>query len=144
MIRNWIAVASAEHVRRGGAEGFMQVCHGRGGPLRRVLPGDRVAYYSPTITFRGNDKLQAFTRFGIVRAGEPYQVDMGAGFCPFRRDVDWLATQDAPIAPLLDVLECTRGKRNWGGAFRFGILAVSDRDINAIARAMGVELKAAA
>lgn len=143
MVRNWIAVASAEHVRRG-STGFMQVCHGRGGPLRRVLPGDRVAYYSPTITFRGKDKLQAFTRFGVVRAGEPYQIDMGEGFCPFRRDVDWLATQDAPIAPLLDVLEFTRGKRNWGAAFRFGILAVSSHDMDVIAQAMGLELKSAA
>jgi hypothetical protein len=144
MIRNWIAVASADHVRRGGAEGFMQVCHGRAAPLRRVLPGDRVAYYSPTIAFRGKDKYRAFTRFGIVRAGEPYQVDMGEGFCPYRRDVAWLMTQDAPIAPLLDTLEFTAGRRNWGYQFRFGIIAVSDHDMNVIARAMGVESLAAA
>jgi hypothetical protein len=69
--RHWIAVASAEHVANGIALGIMQVCHGKGGPLRRVRPGDRVIYYSPTGTFRGTDRLQCFTAYGIVRAGDP-------------------------------------------------------------------------
>ena len=45
--QNWIAVASAEHVGIGRVQGFMQVCHGKAAPLRRVLPGSRVVYYSP-------------------------------------------------------------------------------------------------
>lgn len=44
MTRYWIAVASAEHARRGKA-GFMQVNHGKEAPLRRVHP----ATASPTI-----------------------------------------------------------------------------------------------
>lgn len=139
MTQNWIAVASAEHVRRGGDQGFMQVCHGKSAPLRRVQPGDRVVYYSPTLAFRGKEKCQAFTRLGIVRGGEPYQVDMGGGFCPFRRDVEWFATRDAPIAPLLDKLDFAAGKRNWGYQLRFGLFAVSDHDITLIAKAMGVK-----
>ena len=58
MRRNWIAVASAEHARRGctqPAQGYMQVCHGKCAPLKRVAPGDRVAYYAPTITMGGKD-----------------------------------------------------------------------------------------
>ena len=66
MSRCWIAVASAEHVRFGRAHGFMQVCHGKAAPLRRISPGDRVAYYSPTVTFRDKDTLQAFTALGTV------------------------------------------------------------------------------
>ncbi|HEV8014305.1 MAG TPA: EVE domain-containing protein [Stellaceae bacterium] len=139
MTRNWIAVASAEHVRRGSADGFMQVCHGKAAPLKRVAPGDRVAYYSPTIEFRGKEKCQAFTRLGIVRAGAPYQVEMSAGFCPFRRDVRWLETTDAPIAPLLAALDFTAGKRNWGYQLRLGLFAVSDHDMALIAKAMGVD-----
>ena len=141
--KNWIAVASAEHVRLGGSAGFMQVCHGKSSPLRRIAPGDRVAYYSPTVTFRGKDKCQSFTRLGIVRAGEPYQADMGGGFCPYRRDVDWFDTKDAPIAPLLDQLNFTTAKRNWGYQLRFGLFAVSDHDIALIAAAMGVSYSAA-
>lgn len=82
MSGNWIAVASAEHVRWGREAGFMQVSHGKAAPLRRVRPDDRVACYSPTATFGGKDKLQAFTAIGVVSPGEPYQVDMGDGFLP--------------------------------------------------------------
>lgn len=143
---NWIAVASAEHVRRGRGAGFMQVCHGKVVPLRRVRPGDSVVYYSPTETFGGRDKVQAFTAIGIVRAGEPYQVDMGrmngAPFQPFRRDVDWLDAKIAPIAPLLGVLDMTAGKPNWGFQLRFGLFAISDHDFALIAAAMKAKLPA--
>ena len=91
MTRNWVAVASAEHVRIGRSHGFMQVCHGKAAPLRRVQPGDRVVYYSPTSGFRGRDGLQSFTAIGVVDDGAPYQADMGGGFLPFRRDVTWCA-----------------------------------------------------
>ena len=57
MSRNWVAVASAEHVRFGRGQGFMQVCHGKAAPLKRVRPGDHV-YYSPSSVFRSQDKLQ--------------------------------------------------------------------------------------
>ena len=137
MSRAWIAVASAEHVRRGLAGGFMQVCHGKDGPLRRMRPGDRVANYSPTVTFGGKDRCQAFTACGIIRPGDPYAFDMGGGFIPFRRDVDWRTdTQDAAILPLLDRLEFTAGRRNWGYAFRFGVLTVSEADMDCIEAAM--------
>ena len=133
----WVAVASAEHVRRGRREGFMQVCHGKCAPLRRILPGDRVAYYSPTVHFGGKDRLQAFTALGTVKAGEPYAFDMGAGFVPFRRDVAWDAeAQHAPIAPLLDRLSFTAGRASWGYAFRFGLLQVTAEDMGLIAAAM--------
>jgi EVE domain-containing protein len=66
---SWIAVASAEHVRIGRAQGFMQVCHGKAAPLRRLAPGDRIAYYSPTESFGGKDRLQAFTAIGVVAPG---------------------------------------------------------------------------
>ena len=91
----WVAVASAEHVRIGRTHGFMQVCHGKGTPLRRISPGDWVVYYSPTETFGGNDRLQAFTAIGVVKSGDPYRADMD-GFQPFRRDVRWINAAEAP------------------------------------------------
>jgi hypothetical protein len=143
MRRHWIGVASAEHVARGRAEGFMQVCHGKGGPLRRIAPGDCVAYYSPTGHFRGGDRLQAFTAIGVVRPGTPYQYDMGGGFHPFRRDVAWLGMdREAPIQPLLECLDFTAGRRNWGYAFRFGLLEISEADMRVIAVAMKAALPA--
>ena len=134
--QNWIAVASAEHVQRGHSEGFMQVCHGKAAPLRRVKPGSCVVYYSPTETFGGCDRLQAFTALGVVRDVDAYQVDMGGGFHPFRRDIDWIVSWPAPIKPLLDRLELTRGQRNWGQKLRFGLVSISAQDMGVIAEAM--------
>jgi hypothetical protein len=139
--RNWIGVASAEHVRVGRAGGFMQLCHGKAAPLRRVLPGDRIAYYAPSIAFRGKEKCQSFVSLGIVRAGEPYKFDMGGGFVPFRRDVDWLPAEETPIHPLLGILDFTRDQANWGYQLRFGLFAISDHDIEVIAQAMGAPLQ---
>jgi EVE domain len=137
MNSNWIAVASAEHVSLGRADGFMQVCHGKSAPLRRVTPGSRVVYYSPTGQFGGKDKLQSFTAIGVVRTSEPYLFDMGGGFHPFRRDVTWLTSQPAPIQPLLEKLEFSAGVRNWGQKFRYGLFSISDHDMGVIADAMG-------
>jgi EVE domain len=137
----WIVVASAEHVRIGRAGGFMQACHGKAAPLRRIKGGDGIICYSPTATFRGGDRLQTFTAIGTAEDGAPYLVEMAEGFRPFRHDVTWLPSHDAPIAPLLDRLELTAGKRNWGYGFRFGLLAVSARDFALIARAMGAQMR---
>ena len=140
MKRNWIGVASADHVRHGLAAGIMQLCHGKASPLRRVLPGDLIAYYSPTVEFRGTEKCRAFTAFGVARDGAPYRFEMSEDFCPYRRDVEWLPARDAPIAPLLERLDFAAGRRNWGYQLRFGIFAASDHDMQIIAEAMGVKL----
>jgi hypothetical protein len=134
---NWIAVASAEHVRRGVEGGFMQVCHGKAGPLRRIKPGDGVAYYSPSETFGGTDRLQAFTAIGRVREGDPYLFDMGGGFRPYRRNVAWADPTVAPIRPLLETLEFATGNANWGYRLRFGVLEIGERDFGVIAGTMG-------
>lgn len=140
---NWIAVASAQHARRGCAApsaGYMQVCHGKCAPLKRIAPGDRVAYYSPTITMGGKDTLQRFVSIGLVQAGEPYAFDMGGGFVPFRRDVAYVPAHEAPIAPLLDAFEFVEDRSRWGYKFRFGLFKVSDTDMRLIANAMQADL----
>lgn len=136
MTGHWIAVASADHVRRGRQGGFMQVSHGKLAPLTRITPGDRIVYYSPTTTFGDKDKLQSFTAIGTVREGEPYIGDMGGGFRPGRRDVDWADSVDAPIRPLLDRLALTRGQKSWGGRFRFGLIEIGSADFGVIEEAM--------
>jgi EVE domain len=133
----WIAVASAEHVRRGRGEGLMQVGHGKAVRLKRIKPGDRVVYYSPAVTLGGSDKLQAFTAIGSVNDREPYVFDMGEGFAPCRRDVIWAKAKEAPIRPLLDRLEFAAGKPNWGYQLRFGLFPISAKDFRLIAKAMG-------
>ena len=132
--------ASPTFVRRGRAAGFMQVCHGKAAPLRRIQPRDRVACYSPTLEFRGSDKCQAFTALGIVCDRQPYRGAAQGDFSPYRRDVAWLETCDAAITPLLDALELSAGRRNWGYQFRFGLFRISEHDMRTIANAMGVVL----
>ena len=114
----------------------MQVCHGKAVPLMRTRPGDRVVYYSPTGEFRGKDRLQAFTAIGVVRDSQPIQVDMGGGFVPFRREVDWWPAAEVPIRPLLDTLEFTANNPRWGYRFRFGLFEISEHDMDVVASAM--------
>jgi hypothetical protein len=141
MSGHWIAVASAEHVRRGCMEGFMQVCHGKAAPLKRIKPGDRVVYYSPTVTFGGKDRLQAFTAIGVVKDSAPYTFDMGGGFLPYRREVAWAKAEEVPIRPLLDALDFTAGNPNWGHQFRFGLFPITGHDFRLIKAAMRAEFR---
>ena len=57
-----------------------------------------------------------------------------------RRDVDWAPSTDAPIAPLLEQLEFTAGKANWGYQMRFGLFEISAHDFQLVAEAMGAVL----
>ena len=45
--------------------------------------------------------------------------------------------EEAPIKPLLDRLDFTAGKSNWGYQLRFGLFEISDHDFRLIAEAMG-------
>src|ERR1700741_30576 len=136
--KNWIGVASAEHVRIGRSQGFMQVSHGKAAPLRRISPGDRIAYYPPSETLGGKDRLQAFTAIGVVKQGVPYQVDMGRGFRPFRRDVLWSEVVETSIRPLLSLLSFTRDNPNWGFQLRFGLFEIAEEDMRLIRQATSV------
>lgn len=139
-MKNWIAVASANHVARGLSGGFMQVNHGKAAPLKRFNPGDFICYYSPMKEFGGTEKLQAFTAIGTIEPGDIYQGDMGGGFTPFRRDVKWLNSENAPIAPMLNKLEFTKGKTNWGYQMRLGLFEISEHDMKLIAQHMHAAL----
>jgi hypothetical protein len=115
------------------------VGHGKGAPLKRLHAGDRVVYYSPVRVFGTKDACQAFTAVGMVRDERVYQSDMGGGFHPFRKDVDWLPSQEADIRPLLPALSFTQGKSNWGYAFRFGLLKITAADMDVIIHAMNAK-----
>lgn len=118
----------------------MQVCHGKAAPLRRVQPGDRVAYYSPTVTMGGKDKLQHFVSLGLVLPGQPYAFDMGGGFVPYRKDVRYVAAHETSILPLVPQFEFVESPSRWGYKFRFGLFDISDHDMTLIAQAMGADL----
>ncbi|WP_126968414.1 EVE domain-containing protein [Xanthomonas arboricola] len=136
MSKAWIAVASAEHVRIGREAGFMQVCHGKAAPLRRIRPGDCVIYYSPTVTFGAKERCQAFTAIGAARDSAPYQVEVASGFRPWRRDVVWQSAEETPIRPLLGRLAFAQVGANWGYQLRSGLFGIDEEDADVIAQAM--------
>ncbi|WP_174873017.1 EVE domain-containing protein [Vogesella oryzae] len=142
MSRYWIGVASRDHVGRGVAGGFAQLCHGKAGPLARLQPGDGLVYYSPREVFGTDTPCQCFTAIGIVQPRQPYQVQMAADFTPWRRDVQFVPATAAVIRPLLTRLACIPDPQHWGQAFRFGLLQISAADFRLIAAAMGATLPA--
>jgi hypothetical protein len=134
--RYWIGVASRDHVRKGVEGGFCQLCHGKSSPLKRLNSGDWIVYYSPRSSMNGGDPVQAFTAIGQILSGEPYAFDMGNGFVPDRRDVQFIAAQEAPIRPLLETLSFIKNKQSWGYVFRFGLIEIPEPDFRQITIAM--------
>lgn len=141
-MRYWVGVASKDHVARGVAGGFCQLCHGKAQPLKRMERGDWIIYYSPKETYSpkakggGDDTCQQFTAIGRVQGSEVYQFEMAPGFIPFRRDIEFLPAQVTDIRPLINQLSFIQNKSRWGYAFRFGHIEISHEDFELIAAQM--------
>jgi hypothetical protein len=136
-LRCWVNTISHDHVLIGVAGGFTQAGHGKSAGLKRLSAGDRIVFYSPKTSLRDGEKLQAFTAVGRIADDELYQVEMAHGFMPWRRNVAFVESRDASIAPLLDELGFIKDKRRWGYVFRFGLFEIPCSDFEVIARAMG-------
>jgi hypothetical protein len=136
----WIGVVSRAHVQLGVQGGFTQLNHGKKAPLQKLRAGDGLVIYSPRTSYPGGEVLQSFTAIGVVKTGEIYQVEMSPDFKPYRIDVAFLASREAPIKPLVDELSFIKIKTHWGTAFRFGQLKIPAEDFDLIAAAMGCAL----
>ena len=139
MPKYWIGVASYEHVKLGVAGGFAQVCHGKGGPLKRMTPGDWLIYYSPVEIFGSKEPYRKFTAIGQINANDPYEFCMSHDFIPWRRDVVFSQAKPISIAPLINGLDFIKNKQSWGFPFRRGCLEISIKDFKLIANMMGVK-----
>lgn len=133
----WIGVVSRSHVRIGVEGGFIQLGHGKKAPLQKLQAGDRLAMYSPRTSYPDGEPLQAFTAIGTIVSGEIYQVEMSADFKPYRVDVRFAKSTEAPIRPLIEKLSFIKSKTHWGTTFRFGQLKIPATDFAQIAQAMG-------
>lgn len=135
-MRFWLGVVQREHVLRGVALGIAQINHGSKA-VGRLAPGDGFVYYSPKTSYPDGGPLREFTAIGRIADGEIWQADEGE-FRPWRRKVEYDgAALAAPIAPLLDVLDLTRGNRNWGYQLRRGLLEFTEHDFRLVAEQMG-------
>jgi len=131
-MRYWIVVASKDHVARGTAGGFVQANHGKQAALKRMAVDDWIICYSPKQTFTGSELCQAFTAIGQIADDKIYQYQMTDTFIPFRRNVKYYESTDAPIASLIEYLDFITNKKSWGYPFRFGFLEISEHDFNLI------------
>jgi hypothetical protein len=130
----WLAVASAEHVRRGVALGIAQAGHGRRGGLARMRAGDTIVYYSPTERLGDGMPLKQFTAIGRIADDEIWQADEG-DFRPFRRRIDWLDAAPVEVEAVRDRLILT-AQRNWGYQLRRGLIPLADGDAETLLDAM--------
>lgn len=138
--RTWIGVAAKAHVERGVAGGFCMFSHGTHTAVKRVNPGDWLAYYSPRTELEGGDAVRAFTATGRVAEGEPFEAEMGAGRLGWRRAVAYAQCRNADIYALLPRLSFIKDPAHWGMAFRRGLFAVPREDFALIAAAIWLEL----
>jgi len=134
--RYWIAVVSKEHALHGMSGGFMQVCHGKEGPLKRMRQNDWLIVYSPKESMNGAIKCQAFTAIGQTTDENIYPFNMNQNFIPFRRNIKFYDCRETSILPLIDKLDFIKNKSRWGYAFRFGFLEIAEHDFNLITATM--------
>lgn len=135
-MRFWIGVASLDHVQRGVAGGFCQLCHGKSQPLRRMSVGDWIVYYSPKMVFGQVQACQQFTAIGEVTGADAYEFKMASDFIPYRRDIQFYDSHSVAIHPLLGFLSFIKNAKLWGQAFRYGHFAISQPDFALIAERM--------
>ncbi|MCD0471620.1 EVE domain-containing protein [Flavobacterium sp. JAS] len=132
----WIATISKEHTQRGVNGGFIQVCHGKEAPLKRMQKEDCLLIYSSKITMEGNEKCQAFTALGKVIDDEVYSFQMTENFVPFRRNIQFVECNEVSIIPLIENLEFIPNKKSWGYPFRYGFFEINENDFNFITSKM--------
>ena len=128
----WIAVVSKEHTMRGVSGGYMQVCHGKPAPLKRMKTNDWIIVYSPKLSMDGEEKCQAFTAIGQTTDEDVYQFQMTKNFIPFRRNIKFQDCEETSILPLIEKLEFIQNKSRWGYPFRFGFFEINEHDFNLI------------
>ena len=132
----WISVASKDHVKTGVTEGIAQACHGKAAPLKRMRKNDFIIFYSGKQTMGMKDVCQEFTAVGKVADDDVYEFQMSEDFCPSRRNIEFLKSNDASILPLINDLDFIQNKKSWGYPFRFGFFEIQQRDFDIVSLKM--------
>lgn len=89
-MKHWIAVISRAHARIAADSEFLQVCHGKAGPLRQTSAGDEVFIYCPRSEINAGEILKTVEFQCIFNNDDVYQVEQFPGFRPFRKDVTFI------------------------------------------------------
>jgi predicted RNA-binding protein len=136
MTRFWIASISKEHTLRGINGNFIQACHGKKAPLKRMSKGDYIVIYSSKTTMSSGEKYQKFTAIGKVTDDDTYSFQMTESFIPFRRNIRFYECDECSIIPLINELGFIENKKMWGYPFRYGFFEISEKDFSLIASKM--------
>jgi predicted RNA-binding protein len=136
----WIVVASKDHVNIGKKLGVVQANHGKASGLRRMSAGDYVIFYSSKNNFENKDPYKKFTAIAKVKEGDVYKGYMSSGSEPYRRDVEFIPSEEADIIPLIPKLTFIRKKESCGFVFRFGLFEIPKEDFETIARSMNLKI----
>ena len=136
----WINTISRDHVLAGVKGGFTQAGHGKNTKLKNLKKGDLLVFYSAKTRFEDGETLQAFTALGEITDSEPYKTEMTPDFHPWRRNMSFFESQEAPIRPLIDSLTFITNKKRWGFPFMRGLFEIAQQDFERIAAAMNVEI----
>ena len=105
----------------------------------RMAVGDWLVYYSPRTDFPRGAPLRAFTALGRVVGERAYEVEMGRGFVPYRRDIAYVkGAREVPLRELASTLEFVTGRPSWGLLARRGHFEIGVRDLRRIAVAMAL------
>ena len=136
MSRYWIAAISKEHAQLAINGNFIQVCHGKEAPLKKMKQDDYILIYSSKIKMMENEKYQMFTALGKVSDDRVYSFQMTEQFKPYRRNIEFLKCNEASILPMIENLEFILDKKHWGYPFRYGFFEINENDFNFITSKM--------
>lgn len=136
MSRYWIATISKEHAQLAIKGCFIQVCHGKEAPLKRMKKDDYILIYSSKIKMMENEKYQMFTALGKVSDDRVYPFQMTEKFKPFRRNIEFLKCNEVSILSMIENLEFITDKKHWGYPFRYGFFEINENDFNFITSKM--------
>lgn len=140
MRKYWIGVVSKKHIDRGVEGNFIQLCHGKEAPLKRMAQDDVIFIYSPTIELGSKEKYQCFSAIGKMKNDVIYPYETSPDFTPNRRDVEFLENiKPALIHDLIEELDFIIDKKKYGAQFRFGHFEINQKDAMTIWNAMRLD-----
>jgi EVE domain len=137
----WIVVVSKDHTMRGVEGYYIQACHGKASPLKRMQKGDWIVVYSPKVKMDESTKSQCFTAIGQVKDNMIYQYKISENFIPYRRNIDFMPSKELSILGLIDQLDFILNKKSWGYPFRYGVLEIGKKDFELISTKMTINEK---
>ena len=132
----WINTISRDHVLAGVEGGITQAGHGKNAKLKSLKQGDLLVFYSAKTKMENGEPLQSFTAIGTIIDSEPYQAEVSDSFHPWRRNMSFCQSQEAPIRPLIESLSFIQNKQKWGFPFMRGLFEIEQKDFEQIAKAM--------